>query len=77
MATQNINYRNEHAFDERLSTLRSTLRTMLNEVTAKTQPVSIDPDRGCGAIVAPAFERRYRTRIKRVMRIYANHFNPI
>lgn len=46
MATQNINYRNEHAFDERLSTLRSTLRTLLHEVTAETQPVSIDPDRG-------------------------------
>lgn len=46
MATQNIIYRKESAFDEKLSTLRSTLRTLLHEVTTETQPVSIDPDRG-------------------------------
>ncbi len=33
-------------FDDKLDTLRTTLRTMLHEVAAESQPVSIDPDRG-------------------------------
>ncbi len=46
MATDNLVFREEYGFDDRITTLRGALRTMLNEVTTETEPVTIDPDRG-------------------------------
>jgi transcriptional regulator with GAF, ATPase, and Fis domain len=46
MTTRDINDRVERDFDTKLDKLRSTLHTLLHEVTRIAQPVPIDPVNG-------------------------------
>ncbi len=46
MATRIMTHRRNSDFGDKLDSLRSTLRSLLHEVSANSQPVSIDPEKG-------------------------------
>ncbi len=46
MATRTVTRRRNSEFVDKLDSLRSTIRSLLHEVAANTQPVSIDPEKG-------------------------------
>ena len=46
MATRTVTRRHNSEFGNKLDSLRSTLRSLLHEVAATSQPVNIDPEKG-------------------------------